>query len=89
MTHKYGRQDPIFYLDEWGEIHDGKVLGLGNFDGDEYTYEIFHTGIMTSQNRVPESQIFDNPKDAVSAALDYISYLDVKVAQFKERYGIS
>lgn len=89
MGHKYGRQDPIFYLDEWGEIHDGKVLGLGSHDGDEYTYEVFHTGIMTTQNRVPESQLFDSPKDAVLAALGYISYLEAKLAQFKERHGIS
>jgi len=89
VTHKYGRQDPIFYLDEWGEIHYGKVLGLGNHDGDEYTYEILHTGTMTTQNRIPESQLFDKPEDAVSAALDYISYLNVKVDQFKERYGLS
>lgn len=89
MTHKYGRQDPIFYLDEWGEIHDGKVLDFDRPAGGENTYEIFHTGIMTAQNCVPESQLFDKPEGAVSAALDYISYLHVKVTQFKERHGIS
>lgn len=89
MTHKYGRQDPIFYLDEWGVIQDGKVLGFDRPAGGENTYEIFHTGIMTTLYQAPESQIFDKPEDAVSAALDYISYLEVKVSQFKERHGIS